>query len=651
MGVTSSQEPNALSEAPETHFDSSRHSHGLEFGDRYQTVTFPPDVRDKVAYLNHKLHKECHVNKRLKMRLQVECGDDSDVLVGFSNESGVDTCRSPRLATSENYYLFNISRGTVSLQSKPVEVPHIPLCGNQGEVMWELDITTNTIQYTVQNKYGSIPTALLMQIGTDIPDEVWPLVGVLNSGRQNVSLSFLQPLQSTVTEPAGFEEETAFGELEFKSEGKIMSRPNVTGNSFAVVNRRLDTGIHRWTLRVDCDIGASLCLGLVKLPFSISDSYSDHLKHIYRHKQFMSWRSYRGFLYANGNQLPKVLEPLGWLQNRCVIVEFVLNLFEGTLEIFKDGAPLGIAFENVKGPVKPAVAFYAAYEKSVELVDFTSDTPPPSEPLILIPGSSPVASKFVTCFDASSKYGSLDTSNNGTSVSRDRSQSGNAYCLLDVKCTEGVYRWSFILECDQGASTCIGVTTEPIDNNTQTNIYDSKSMFLYRSFQGILYRQGNELTKHLVEFWMEGSLIEVILDLENRVLQYTVNGEDQGVAFANLNAPCYRPIVAFYASMEKKITLVHFEHQPPKQLQAVSSFLQLNRLGNDDQVSKVQNEFQISSSYHENRNQCIVCGVRDRNVIALPCQHTILCVDHIRSDGSQRCEQCNSIITGVWNVF
>ena len=649
---SSSQGPNELGEAPGTHFDSTRHSDGLVFTDLYQSVNFPPNTRDKVSYLNRQLHKQCA--STLRMRLLVTCGEDSDVVVGFSDQSGEHTCSAPHLVSSERYCLFNISRGTVSLHGKAAaDTPPLPQCNNEGEVMWELDMTDNVVQYTVLNKHGSLPTMLPMKISQGLPSEVWPLVGVLNSGCQGVQIKILRQSQPVMPEPAAFERETAFGELEFKNDGRILSRPSVTGNSFAVINRRMDTGIHRWTIRVDCDVGSSMCLGLVKLPFSIADSYSDHLKHIYRHKQFMSWRSYRGFLYAYGNQLPKTLEPLGWLQNHTIKVEFLLNLMKGTLEIFRDGVSLGIAFENVRGPVKPAIAFYAAYEKSVELVEFISDSIPVShsEPLLLAPSASPavaVASLLVTRFDSSTSYGTMLITD--TSVTRDKSHSGNAYCLLDIRCTAGIYRWSFILESDQGASTCIGVTSEPVNVSTQSNIYASESMFLYRSFQGMLYRQGKEMTKRLAEFWMEGSLVEVILDLDNGALQYIVNGEDQGVAFAGLKTAPYRPIVAFYANMEKKITLVHFEHHSSKMVQPVSLTVEVNNLESEEEAGSHDISLQPTVA-RAARAACGFCGTRDCIAIALPCQHIMLCVEHTRTDGSLRCVQCNAVITGVWNVF
>ena len=41
---------------------------------------------------------------------------------------------------------------------------------------------------------------------------------------------------------------------------------------------------------------------------------------------------------------------------------------------------------------------------------------------------------------------------------------------------------------------------------------------------------------------------------------FSVNGEDQGIAFSNIRLPV-KPIVGFYAGMENKTTLAHYEHK------------------------------------------------------------------------------------------
>ena len=56
------------------------------------------------------------------------------------------------------------------------------------------------------------------------------------------------------------------------------------------------------------------------------------------------------------------------------------------------------------------------------------------------------------------KHGPVSISSDLLSISRDKTISGNAYCLMNIVCDAvGVYRFSFVIETDQGASVCIGV--------------------------------------------------------------------------------------------------------------------------------------------------------------------------------------------------
>lgn len=641
----------AVSEQDAFHFDPSKCSEEVTFGDNNRRVAFPAHSSNKVAYFNSILSKDGS-NKKFGMRLKLLCDEeDFHVVVGFSK--AIDNCENPQLLEGTGYYLFHITEKGISIEGKMVQLGvSLSRCYHEGEVECLVDLDTDLILYTVTNKIGSITQPLPMKIEGGFPNKFYPMVGLIsNATKQKVILQLTNFNSSVqVSEPAVFDKESTFGPVIIKENGHQASRENVMSNCCALVNKVLDSGKHRWTFKVVCDIGASLCLGVVKHPFVIAnDEYSDHLKHIYRHKNFMCWRSYRGFLYANGNQLPKTLEPLGWLQNRSVSVEFILDFHKGTLEIIKEGVPLGVAFEHITGPVQPAVAFYAGYEKAVELVSFKSEQllVDNSNPLILAPGPSPISHQLVT-FDKSTKFGSLAVSEK--SLTRDKSDSGNAYCFLNVFCTTGVYRWSFVLECDQGASTCIGIATEPVSNVNEGNIYTCRSMYLYRSFKGMLYSKGRELSKRFAEFWPEGSLVEVVLDLDNGVLQYLVNGEYQGVAFANLEGGTYRPVVAFYASMDKKITLVYFENNSYMSQMGKSSSFCANNL--EDSITLKDKEDDISSIAPEMRSDnCIVCGVKDSNVIALPCRHAVYCAAHINTDGSLKCVICDKPITGVWNLF
>lgn len=225
-------------------------------------------------------------------------------------------------------------------------------------------------------------------------------------------------------------------------------------------------------------------------------------------------------------------------------------------------------------------------------------------------------------------------------------------CLRRAFLNCAFFRWSFLVQSDNGASTCIGITTRPVDAPDKDNIYNSKSMFLYRSFQGMLYLQGREMQKRLNEFWINDTLVELVLDLVNGVLQFIVNGEDQGVAFTNLTGPYY-PVVAFYAGMEKRVSLQHFEQLETSTLVAIP--LDENDLNKGDtevdaQSKKSQLPIRLQS-LDIKVDSCMVCGVKDSNVVSLPCKHAIYCAVHNTTNGRQRCLVCDKPITGVWNLF
>ena len=50
----------------------------------------------------------------------------------------------------------------------------------------------------------------------------------------------------------------------------------------------------------------------------------------------------------------------------------------------------------------------------------------------------------------------------------------------------------------------------------------------------------------------------MILDLNNYTLSYTLNGENQGIAFKNIEQTEYRAAVTLYAANDK-ISLLSFE--------------------------------------------------------------------------------------------
>ena len=360
---------------------------------------------------------------------------------------------------------------------------------------------------------------------------------------------------------------------------------------------------------------------------------------------------------------------------------------------------MGVAFRNIKGPVCPAVVFYASYVKEVQIVSYrkgvdvllsqsetnsnrpvspipnpvpdpvqscnpNSNSPPTRRPTTRSTSNPDTTSVYThkfyvnpvqslpistcrTTFDVDSKRGPVTVTEDKLTLIRTSEMKGNAYCLLNEVCTRGVYRWSFRVDTDRGASTCIGITTEPVDMCNPLFIFHSKSMLLCRSFQGSLYFQGRELEKNFNEFWFDGSEVELTLDLDNFVLQYSIDGVDQGIAFCSCRGR-YRPVVAFYAEMDKKITLLKFEqitvNQRPRQVSLSEGINDLS-VAMDSPMKEKEPPLKPS----EQSNLCIICSVKDNNVQILPCKHAVYCPVHAETE--ETCVVCGVTITGVWNVF
>ena len=489
-------------------------------------------------------------------------------------------------------------------------------------------------------------------------DKFWPIVGALSVGTQPIEFKLLNKVMQSlelhdITTSVKFS--SAGGKINILDGGKTISRSSKeNGNSVAILSQVIREGNHYWKLEVVSDFGASIGIGLASQNFQVSEKYCrDPLKHIYHHKGLYLWRSYRGFLYRHGRQLPQPIEPLGWQNNCPVIVELNLNMNEGTLEIFKNGKSLGVAFTDIRGPVQPAVAFYASYEKEVRLLEFKSSS-------IFAKDVEPDAAVHIVhneniTFDPKSLKGRLMLTDDGMTLYRQREQSGNAFCLLNVTLLSGFYRWSFVIQNDQGASTCIGVAKEPISLNKTGNLYTSQDLYVLRSFQGMLYCEGQEMKKRCSEFWLSGSLIEVSFEVHSLggILRYSINGEDQGIACTNINPPV-RPIVGFYAGMEKKITLVHYEHKP----QELVPFSKLKEAMNDLNTEHTDNSrkhnplpvFIRPSEISMYSDACMVCGA-EVDVIALPCKHSVLCANHLVFDKTQSCLICDLTVSGVWNIL
>jgi hypothetical protein len=543
----------------------------------------------------------------------------------------------------------------------------MPRC-NGGAILRICVDERKSVTFIVLNP-GEKKESLSMSI-QNIPRSLFPFVGTVKTGSMFVSFQLMESAIELATPENVLVDVTkdthidkVYGNMHILSDGKRFTRTSTEqGNSCVLFSRKITKGKHRWSIRVLCDFGASLCVGLARYPFKLSEDYvRDPLKHIYRHPGLLLYRSYRGLLYMDGRQLDRSLQPLGWQHNSTVTLSLEVDMDKRTIEVFRNGKSLGIAFSDISGPLQPVICFYASYEKEIEFISYETTEAGDfhSQPTISEVYQSTSANDIPQeiKFDQKMKYGSLTLSSDRTSISRDRSQSGNAYCLMNLVCkTVGVYRFSFVIETDQGASVCIGVTDvvspTAIRRVEIGNIYLSPSLYLYRSFQGMLYMKGRELTKRFDEFWMSGTLVEMTIDIASNeaVVQYTVNGKDQGIAFAGLKPPL-RPLIAIYAGMEKRVTLIHFEHVPkflsPLPMTS-STYNDINTSATYASRTSLPTVATPLDTEKPSSQECMVCG-RPADVILLPCQHSMLCAQD--SLQTSHCIICNQRINGFWNIL
>lgn len=589
----------------------------------------------------------------------------SDPVVGLASSNAID-CNNVNFESNEALSVLWLIRRQQLLVKGKLAILSMPYCSSGAIIEIVVDKGLDAL-FMVRN-----PGEIMESVKLSIPflsAFVFPFVGAIKTSNKFTTFQLIEnsgkdiPKQlSDITKDVYVDK--IFGNMHYSRDSQRFTRTSTEqGNSCALLSSKIAKGQHRWTIRVICDFGASLCVGVARYPFKLSEDYiRDPLKHIYRHPGLLLYRSYRGLLYMDGRQLERSLQPLGWQHNSTVMLTVEVNIEKGTIEVFRNGKSIGIAFSDISGPLQPVICFYASYEKELEFVSYetteVSATIPPQPRITEVYQSTPAGDvPQKVCFDQKMKYGSLTLSSDHTSISRDKSQSGNAYCLMNIPCTAvGVYRFSFVIETDQGASVCIGVTDvlslTAIKKVEIGNIYLSPSFYLYRSFQGMLYIKGRELTKRFDEFWMSGTLVEMTIDIASNeaIVQYTVNGKDQGVAFAGLRPPL-RPLIAIYAGMEKRVTLIHFEHVPKLS-------------GPQPMTTSAYNDIDTSTTYASRINlptvatprdaeqpssrECMVCG-RLADTILLPCQHSMLCSeDSLRTS---HCIICNQPVSGFWNIL
>ena len=616
-----------------------------------QTVTFHEYSSHKLVFLQDSCPDSMKPhNISMKIKLEFDPSESQPVIgiSSFKNMTSWNDC-----------IWWNVRDGTIhgiGLHKT------LPVCKNGAIVECCLNVASSVLTVKVTNSdMDTISDSINIP---NLPKVVNPFVGIVFTGKSQVSCNLIDsngvlkeyPL-TNVIESVSFT--TTYGNMTVALDGRRISRTGTQqGNSCALLNKKITCGKHRWKLEILCDFGASFCAGVARYPFRLSEEYlKDPMKHVYRHPGLLVYRSYHGLLYRDGKQLDRILSALGWQHNTRVTLEFEVNMEAGTIEIFRNDESLGIAFTDITGPIQPVVCFYASYEKDIKLLNFLSKVEESSSPSTAVKASSPIVAKDV-CFDATNKFGEVSLSSDSKTLYRKKNESGNSMCFLNLNCSSGTYRFSFVIENDQGASTCIGVTQETYCKALKIsdigNIYTSESFYFYRSFQGMLYSKGIEQTKRLDEFWMSGSLVEMTIKVvENEAsVCFAVNGKDQDAPIFSGLRPPITPLVAFYAGMEKRVTVIHFEHIPKYPSNKVTPS-QLNQL-NTSKTNAVEVRLPIVAKSTDATHSpwCLECNDKT-DVICLPCKHTPFCAKHACLDGHsfRQCLICSRDVSQLWNIL
>ncbi|CAM9325476.1 unnamed protein product, partial [Phaeothamnion confervicola] len=124
--------------------------------------------------------------------------------------------------------------------------------------------------------------------------------------------------------------------------------------------------------------------------------------------------------------------------------------------------------------------------------------------------------------------------------------SSNQHCLVNVGFRSGRAAWEFRLESDSLNDECsaLGAAVKPVNSSS----YEScPNMWMKRSYNGQLYH-GTSAGYPPLGKVHEGDIVRVELDMDAHTLSFKTNGEDEGVAFTDVEGEEVFPAVCTYRS-------------------------------------------------------------------------------------------------------
>ena len=647
-------------------------------------VTFTEAAKAQVFYLSSDIEWSAKESYSIKLKLEQIAHRrtkelETDVVVGLTLKR-VD---SSHFKSSSCYCSWNITQGIVNLPEGSLIT--LDKVKKEGEILIHFIPGASKISLTITNPKDKATRREINILGT-LPPRLCPCVGVLAEGgklSKPVTVSIVDIVASNENDIFSHVSFTkCFGTVDVNVDKRTITRQqHHQGNVCALLPVKMSGGRHRWTIIIHSDYGASTCVGVARYPFKLVDEFArDHSKHVYKHQGLAVYRSFKGLLYKDGREMSYSLEPLDWNKEKQLSVQLELIYEDGKLEILRNGSNMGTAFEGLTGYYQPVVCFYAAYSKKVELKSYFT-TESLFDVLLMNATTSSVETDGVhkregpqifqiedTCFDKTNLFGKVHLTEDKKTIYRLDSQSGNAFCFVNLRCSQtGIYRLSFIIEVDQGASTCIGVTNA--DSKSEVRIpgylYHSRELYLYRSFQGMVYLCGSEQTQRFEEFWMSGTLVEMEITVKgvDSYVQFKINGAEQGKVLPGLKTPL-TPVVAFYSGMEKRVTFLHFEFQAIQEPLLPTVLLSRDSVATSYVLNDTSTTMTLAprpllppivtlSDAVEHSTKCKMCD-NAVNVIALPCKHAFQCSQHISiglNTSIPRCAHCGDKITQLWNII
>ena len=126
----------------------------------------------------------------------------------------------------------------------------------------------------------------------------------------------------------------------------------------------------------------------------------------------------------------------------------------------------------------------------------------------------------------------------------------NNYAMLNCIMERGVWEWVVSLDKENHSdeTTCIGIARCPLHNS---NYDTSNDMWLVRCYNGDLYHGGRQGKRASVPSIHHNDICVFTYDAERQTLALSVNNQDCGVIFENVEQGGVSPVVAFYGSRKR----------------------------------------------------------------------------------------------------